>query len=310
MSDNLAHQPPTPDKASLIRFLLTCPMFQRLSAQDVEPLAARLQMRHYDDGTNLLSGGVADGKTPLRVVVHGGATWEPDDSTEQRGAWMLAPGSCCGLGTVNAWARAKKIPGTWSAPDPAPIRCKSVGPLWVLELAPQDFDEVFTDPQGEPICTELLCMFPTSIKAPEVVAALRDTPQFARVTTPKLYRLLERAPTLNYGPFDPMELEQDPDDPQQFGPHGKSVKGPALYYVVEGELSVSNDDQTVSLGVGELGGPGLFDEGVQVNQFAAKSVNEARAVVLTQRALMDQIRADPGLARALGPRGYGKELNP
>ncbi|WP_106089776.1 hypothetical protein [Enhygromyxa salina] len=314
----MAPKPPTPDKASLIRFLLTCPLFQRLTEPDVEPLAERLQMHHYEDSTDLFSRVATPDSTPLRLVAHGQASWEPSNSSEQKGAWMLTTGSCFGLSAINDWACAKKIPSAWPAPDPAPVRCNAVGPLWVLELAPQHFDDVFMHPQGNAICSRLLCMFPTGLNAPRVVAALRSTPQFSRVTTPKLYRLLERAPTLAYGP---MQLEQPPeepeepeepedDDPQQLGLEGKSVTSPALYYVLEGQLTVSNDEQTVSLGVGELGGPGMFDDSPQANQFAAQATDEARAVVLTQASLLDQIRTDPGLARALGPRGLSKAVDP
>jgi hypothetical protein len=310
-------EPPTPDKASLIRFLLTCPMLQRLSASQLDPLASRLKLKRYDDGADLLSAVGPHRRTPLRVIVHGHASWEPSTSSEQRGAWMLIPGSVFGLDAVNEWAHAHGIQGAWPLTDLDHVRCKSAGPLWVLELAAEHFDEVFTDAQCEATCSELLCMFPTTIHATQVVAALRQTPQFARVSTPKLYRLLERAPTLDYGPppaqqqqqqQQAIQVEQVPIAP--VGPQGKFVTGPALYYVLSGELQVSSAEQIVSLRAGQIGGPDLLDTSGLMAASAAQAVSNARAVVLTQRALFDMIRCDPGIARSLGPRSFGQGVNP
>jgi hypothetical protein len=303
-------EPPTPDKASLIRFLLTCPMLQRLSASHLDPLASHLKMKRYDDGAELLSQVGPHRDTPLRVVVHGHASWEPSASAEQRGAWMLTAGSLFGLDAVNDWAKANGIQGTWPQVDLDRVRCKSAGPLWVLELAPEHFDEVFTAPNCATTCSELLCMFPTMIHATQVVAALRKTPQFARVSTPKLYRLLERAPTLDYAPQpaeqqeQAIQVEQVPIAP--VGPQGKFVTGPALYYVLSGELHVSGAEQMVSLGAGEIGGPDLFDTSGLMTASPAQAVSKARAIVLTQRALFDMIRCDPGIARSLGPRDFAQ----
>jgi CRP-like cAMP-binding protein len=154
-------------------------------------------------------------------------------------------------------------------------------------------------------------MFPTVFNAPEVVSALRETPQFSRVTTPKLYRLLERAPTLNYGP-EPIQLEQEQqlDDLQQIGLKGKLITGPALYYVLEGELEVSTNEHEVSLGVGEFGGPDLFDASPLIAKASATAKAATRAVVLTQRAITAMMHSDPGFARALGPHAASKQVNP
>lgn len=315
----LADSPPTPDKASLIRFLLTCPMLQRLSESAVEPLASQVQMKRYADGADLIDQLIAHRDMPLCVVVHGQASWEPSNSTAQRGAWMLTSGSMFGLGAVNDWAHAHGVAGTWPTQDLVMVRCKAAGPLWVLELAPQRFDAVFSGARGHAICSELLCMFATVISAPAVVAALRQMPQFARVTQPKLYRLLERAPTLNYGP-EPELLEREQpqqqlidDAPQAVGlqgNEGNEVTGPALYYVLEGELEVNTSEQLLSLSVGEIGSQDLFTPSSVVATSAAQAASTARAVVLTQRALNDMIRSDPGFARSLGPRAHGEVVSP
>jgi hypothetical protein len=304
---------PTPDKASLIRFLLTCPSLQRLSQADLEPLAARLQMKRYEDAAELLHHQVPHRDMPLRVVVHGHASWEPSDSAEQRGAWMLTPGSVFGLGAVNDWAHEHGVQGTWPRADLVHIRCKAAGPIWVLELAPQHFDDVFLGEQAQALRAELLCMFPTTIHASKIVAALRQDPQFVRVATPKLYRLLERAPTLDYEVDeneDDNENDNDEPQPVAVGPQGKLVSGPAIYYVLDGELNVCTNGHTILVCPGELGGPDLFDATQAVAEFTAKATTKSHAVVLTQRALTQTMRGDPGLTRTLGPRLAGDVVNP
>ncbi|MCA9700084.1 MAG: hypothetical protein KC431_21340, partial [Myxococcales bacterium] len=109
---------PAPTAASVLRFLRTCPMLWGLDDDTLTPLAKALSLRHpdslrrYDADHRLFANEVPDRNHPLRFVTHGRANWSSSHTTEQKGAWILTPGSCFGLGTVNDWAEQRDLADT------------------------------------------------------------------------------------------------------------------------------------------------------------------------------------------------------
>lgn len=174
-------------------------MLAALGEQKVESLVDQLELLRYEDGERFFNNQVPDRDFPLRVLVHGHASWTPNDSIEQKGAWMLGPGSLFGLGAVNDWAHERKIATAWPRVELPKIRCQAMGPVWVLELAPDRFEAAFSGEAGDRVLRWLLRMFPTVVHAPNIVAAMRQSSQFMRVNSVDLYRLLERAPIRTFG---------------------------------------------------------------------------------------------------------------
>ncbi|MCA9685045.1 MAG: hypothetical protein KC457_22875, partial [Myxococcales bacterium] len=193
---------PAPTAASVLRFLRTCPMLWGLDDDTLTPLAKALSLRHpdslrrYDADHRLFANEVPDRNHPLRFVTHGRANWSSSHTTEQKGAWILTPGSCFGLGTVNDWAEQRDLADTWTRSDLPSVRCQAEGVMWVLELAPDQFEPVFT--ASPALLGRLLAHYPTEVNAPDVVAAMKATPQFGRAAVQNLYRLLEGAPFVRF----------------------------------------------------------------------------------------------------------------
>ena len=87
------------------------------------------------------------------------------------------------------------------------------------------------------------------------------------------------------------------------------ARGPAMYYVIDGELLLDVNEQTLSLRNGELGGPELFAPMETFTRLGARATTQTSAVVVTQAAVVEMMRATPGFARKLGPRRAGKRVN-
>jgi hypothetical protein len=275
------------------------------------PLAERVQLRRYQNDAKLFDDEVPGPEQPLRVLIHGRASWSSRGDQEKQGARMLLPGSVIGLESVNDWARRQQHAEVWVAPDPPSIRSRAIGPVWMLELAPERFEETFSSTSGARLLTRLVRQYPTSIHSPAMVAQLREHGAFARVSSVSLYRMLERAPTrifsaqkINELMFEQQAKFVDDDD----GIRQRS-RGRALYFVMEGQLQIPTDTGTESLAVGDLGGPNLFSPGGGVLD-GAWTIGSGRAVVLYAWALIEMMRSDPGFARKLGPLGHGDEVSP
>ncbi|PRP97707.1 hypothetical protein ENSA5_32160 [Enhygromyxa salina] len=283
-------------------------MLSGLTADALEPLGQALTLVRHDDGARLFYDEVPNRDAPLRILVHGHATWDPAHSSDDNGAWTLTTGSVFGLGAVNDWAAEAGLDRTWPRADLPMIRCRAKGPISTLELAPDRFEAVFMSKPGGVLRDRLLAMFPTVVHGGEIVAALRATPQFSRVNAVALYRLLDLAPTVTYQP-----TAKDPDQPQQPAapPPGLAVApGPALYYVLRGQLQLVVDETLLSFGAGEVGGSDLFaDEGAATLK-AATATTKATAVVVTKEAVAALSGYMPGFARSLGPMFNGQRVKP
>jgi CRP-like cAMP-binding protein len=302
---------PTPSIDSIVRFLRGIPTLRDLESPALERLAERVQLRRYDNDAKLFDDEIPGPDQPLRVLIHGRASWSSRGDQEKQGARMLLPGSVIGLESVNDWARRQQHGEVWLAPDPPSIRSRALGPVWMLELGPERFEATFSSTSGARLLTRLVRQYPTSINSPAIVAKLREHDMFARVSSVSLYRMLERAPTriftdqnINGFMFEQQAKFVDDDD----GIRQRS-RGRALYFVLDGELQIPTDTGAESLAVGDLGGPNLFSRGGGVLD-GAWTTGSGRAVVLYAWVLTEMIRSDPGFARKLGPLAHGKEVSP
>jgi hypothetical protein len=278
----------------------------------LEPLAERMRLRRYDNDAKLFSDEIPGREQPLRVLIHGRASWSSSDDHEKHGGRMLLPGSVIGLESVNDWARRQQHPEVWLAADPPRIRSRAVGPIWMLELEPERFDEVFSTSGAARLLTRLVRQYPTSISAPSIVELLRSHEAFTRVSSVSLYRMLERAPTRIFTAPSQFHGEQqeppaafiDDDDGIRQRSHGR-----ALYFVLDGQLQVPTDTGTESLSSGDLGGANLFSPDTKMLD-AAWTTGSGRAVCLYAWVLIEMIRSDPGFARKLGPLAHAGEVSP
>jgi hypothetical protein len=285
-------------------------MLRELTSASLEPLAQHALLRRYDDGATLLDDEALGPEQPLRVIVQGRTSWSSSRARDKTGAWLMMPGSLFGLDSVAAWARRNHVDTWWPSELPR-VTCKTLGPVWMLELAPEHYAAVF-GAGNTPLCRTLLRMFPTQVVAPELITALRQLDHFARVHTSALHRMLERAPCRTWGPTIEADLAMvvEPNieaaqlhvelvgdtDPR----YGRS-RGRALYYVLEGRLEVPTELGTETLRIGDLGGPSPFArDDVQVA--AAWTTSQCRAIVVYASLVDDMIRSDPSFARSLGPR--------
>lgn len=290
-------------------------MLRELSSAQLDALAEHAELRRHDDGVVLLDDEAVGPEQPLRAIVQGRTSWTSSRARDKTGAWLMLPGSLFGLDAVAAWARRKQLDTWWPSELPR-VTCKTIGPVWTLELAPERFDAVFATPAipatFTPLCRTLLRMFPTQVVAPELIAALRQLDHFARVRTTALYRMLERAPCRAWGPtiaadlavplvpnIEAAQLHVEPLGDTD--PRNAQSRGRALYYVLEGRLEVPTELGTESLRIGDLGGPSPFVRtDVQVD--AAWTTSKCRAIVVYASLIDDMIRSDPSFARSLGPR--------
>lgn len=285
-------------------------MLRELSSAQLDALAEHAVLRRHDDGVVLLDDEAVGPEQPLRVIVQGRTSWTSSRARDKTGAWLMLPGSLFGLDSVAAWARRQHVETWWPSELPR-VTCKSIGPVWTLELAPERFDVVF-GAGNTPLCRTLLRMFPTQVVAPELIAALRQLDHFARVRTTALHRMLERAPCRAWGPTIEADLavplvpniEAAQLHVELLGdvdPRYAQSRGRALYYVLEGRLEVPTERGTESLRVGDLGGPSPFmHDDVQVD--AVWTTSKCRAIVVYASLIDDMIRSDPSFARSLGPR--------
>lgn len=283
-------------------------MLRELSSASLDALAEHAELRRHDAGVRLFDDETIGPEQPLRAIVQGRTSWTSSRTRDKTGAWLMMPGSLFGLESVAAWARRKLLEPWWPRELPS-ITCETLGPVWMLELAPDRFDAVFAAGDG-PLCRTLLSMFPTQVVAPELIAALRQLDHFARARTTALHRMLERAPCRSWGPLleagvqpvVPIEAAQvyvpllGEPDPRHERSHGR-----ALYYVLEGRLEVPTEAGTESLRIGELGGPSPFVHD-DVDVAAAWTTSSCRAIVVYASLIDDMIRSDPSFARSLGPR--------
>jgi hypothetical protein len=298
--NKISKQFPLPETSQLPGFLATCPTLAGVDPQELELLASELQLVRYEDGARFFADETPDHNSPLRFVVQGRASWDTNRSAEQKGAWMMSPGSVFGLEAVNDWAKRHELTGVWSRGEMPRIRCQAIGVVWVMELPADRFDSVFLPEQGRPALAKLLRMVPTVCHAPDIVASMRGNSQFARAATVNLYKLLEWAPTTEIAPLMPLEPGLGPV--VQPGPA-------ALYYVIEGELTMTVADETKSIHVGEMDGADLFmADAKQVSM--PIPLGEAAVVVLTRQAIETCIRYVPGFARTLGPRDAASKAAP
>jgi hypothetical protein len=302
---------PTPSKDSIVRFLRGSPTLRDLGSLSIERLAERVQLRRYDNDARLFHDEIPGPDQPLRVMTHGRVSWSSSGDQEKQGARMLLPGSVIGLESVNDWARREQHPEVWLPSDPPRIRSRAVGPVWMLELEPERFDEVFTTPLGQRLLTRLVRQYPTSINAPAIVAELREHDALARVSSISLYRMLERAPTriFTVQNFDHLKPEQEAEFLDDDDSIRLRSRGRALYFVIDGELQIPTDTGTESLLDGDLGGPNLFSRDTDMLE-AAWAMGSGRAVVLYAWVLTEMLRSDPGFARNLGPIMYTDEASP
>ncbi|NVB42430.1 hypothetical protein G6O69_31695 [Pseudenhygromyxa sp. WMMC2535] len=331
----MASELPKPSPGEVLRFLRTCPMLHGLADDELAPLAEALTLARYDDRTRLFVEAIPDADHPLRLIIHGHATWSSSRAAEHPGAWELGPGSLFGLGAVDDWARRSDIVSAWLRRGLPTISCRCKGPLWVLELAPERFAAVFEATPDRALLQRLLAMFPTIVHAPDIVAALRQTVDFGRASPQSLFRLLESAPMHDFGSTED-KLEDDakdqlpsPDDelipvpsPNQdqdqdedelsasdiVAAKQETKRARCLYYVLSGELRVPVARQLLALRSGELDGPDLFapmtkeetDADTQTTPWAA-SAERCLAVALSRDAVERMIQTTPGFARSLGP---------
>jgi hypothetical protein len=278
---------PTPDGTRLRAFLASCPMLAGLQPSLFTQLASELQLLHYDDGTRFFSDVAPDHRSPLRFVVQGRASWNSERGMEQKSAWMMTPGSVFGLEGLNDWARRKQLAGAFDRGETPRVACQAIGPIWVLELPADRFEAAFMSESTAQVLARLLEHVPTCMYAPNIVASMRQNPQFIRASTLHLYKLLEWAPT--------MRLTAN-DDNAQLSPN-------AAYYVIEGALRLTSGAKVKTITTGEMEGADLFrspspDDGLSI----PVSLGETWAVMLTQNMLHACIRQTPGFARCLGPR--------
>ncbi|MFO7561037.1 MAG: hypothetical protein R6X02_00210 [Enhygromyxa sp.] len=294
-------------------------MLRNLSNEALERFAEHLQMRRYEDGARVLDSS-SGGARPLRLLAHGHASWEPHGSKEKRGAWMLMPGSVFGLEAVNEWARRKQLPGAWPITEHPEIRCRAVGPIWALELPPERFDQAF-GAEGGPLAARLLQGYPSAHHGPAIVAALREIPQFSRVSSVSLYRMLEYTRTVTFHPPGESKLEQQVQLDVQQLPVSKLEESPdsgkrqrrlvdpgrALYFVLDGVLHIETDGETVVLGPGSLGGPDLFRHS-ELRLARPTTTVETHAVIIDGYVLFEMLRSDPGFGRTLGARVSKSEV--
>ncbi|NJK31416.1 MAG: hypothetical protein HC927_02775, partial [Deltaproteobacteria bacterium] len=133
------NQIPTPDASSMIAFLRSCPALAGLPGVSIERLAAELVLVVHEAGKRFYADEVPSQKQPLRIIVHGQATWESSRAREQKGAWMLGPGSLLGVDVINDWAWHAQRGTPWPAHDLPTIRCQALAKIWTLELAPERF---------------------------------------------------------------------------------------------------------------------------------------------------------------------------
>lgn len=284
-----------PPTSQLPGFLATCPALTGLELAELEPLAGEVTLVRYADGTRFFTDTTPDHRTPLRFVVHGRASWDSNRGSEQKSAWMMSQGSVFGLEGLNDWARRNQLGQYWDRGEPPRIRCQAIGPLWVLELAPERFEPLFTSEPGKPIFTKLIERVATCIYSPDAVAAMRKTPLFSRAAPVHLYKLLEWAPTNKILPviWDPNQGDM-PD----------MMEGPtAVYYVIEGELKMTVDAKEKTIGAGEIDGADLFgspEDSLGVS--TPTPVGDTSAITVTKDMLQTCIRTMPGFARSLGPR--------
>ncbi len=300
-----------PDTSQLLAFLASCPGLHGLPTVELQLLASELRLIRYEDGHRFFADEVPDRSAPLRIIVHGRATWDPTQSNEQKGAWMLSPGSLFGLEAINDWASEHELdrPCMWSRREIPRVRCQAIGVTWVLELAPDRFDAVLMPEAGRPLLDRLLCLCVTTVFAPEVVATMRKSPQFSRVQATDLYRLLESTPVTTWSTQQAKPLQLDLEQIEQKQP----PPGPqALYYVIRGEMQVALDDQVTTLTAGEMDGPDLFAPPSETAKIAWPTAlsETCVAVMITRDALERMIRRNPGFARSLGPLDQAKKAAP
>jgi hypothetical protein len=284
-----------PESSQLSGFLASCPALGDLDPAALEAFANEAELIRYDDGTRLFTDTSPDRRTPLRIVVHGKASWDSNRASDQKGAWMLSQGSLLGLEGLNEWAKYEQIEGCWERSESPRIRCQAIGPLWVLELPATRFAAFFGSAIGKPILARLLERVGTAIHSPDVVSAMRRNDQFSRTAPVFLYKLLEWAPTTKILPiiWDPNQGDQ-PD----------LIVGPtAVYYVIEGELKMQVDQEEKTIGVGQLDGANLFVSPEEASSVSLPTpVGDTSAVMVTKDMLWTAIRQLPGFARSLGPR--------
>jgi hypothetical protein len=224
---------------------------------------------------------------------------------EQKSAWMMTPGSVFGLEGLNDWARRKKLPGALERGQTPRVACQAIGPLWVLELPAERFDAALLSESNPQVLATLLEHVATCIYSPEIVAAMRQSPQFIRAPAMHLYKLLEWAPTKLMLPNNwDQALDPNQGEPIQgdLG-NGKLLGGPAaVYYVIEGSLRLTVGAKVMNITAGEMEGAELFRSQSQDDVSEPVCLSKTLAVMLTQSMLHAYIRQAPGFARCLGPR--------
>ena len=292
------NQFPLPETSQLPGFLASCPVLSGLSEQALALLASELKLVRYDEGTRFFTDESPNYRAPLRFVVHDRATWDSNRSADQKSAWMLSPGSVFGLEAVNDWGRRHELAGVWSRGEMPLIRCHALSVIWVLELPADRYDAVFLPEIGRAVLDKLFQMVPTMCSAPDIVATMREKPLFARAAPVHLYKLLEWAPTMKLWPL----VVLNPDENQ--GDEPEPEPGPtALYYVIDGQLQVSVEDEAKSIEVGQMDGADLFTPEAEAQAISQpKAIGETTAVSLTRTALETCMRQIPAFARSLGPR--------
>lgn len=320
--------PPTPNPSTLARYLASCPALSRLSSDALAQFAADLKLVRYEHDTRLFSREVPDRESPLRVIVQGRCSWNAANSRDQPGAWTLNRGDVFGFGAINDWAADRGVGKTWPTEELPQVTCRAIGTLWCLELAPEHFAAAFIPDVGQAVRDTLLQAFPTVANAPDLIAALRSTAQFARVNAADLHALLQIAPTIHVSPGPPeqeqldveqaaIDIEQNQQQQQQPVPlpgqplvvDGDGDVGGlgglglrSLYYVLRGRLVVPLSDEVIALDTGELGGPALFPTSKDDVLMASPMATESTSVIVISRAaILARARVSPGFARSLGP---------
>jgi hypothetical protein len=277
---------PTPDGTRLRAFLASCPMLAGLQPSAFTQLASELQLLHYDDGTRFFSDVAPDHRSPLRFVVQGHASWNSERGMDQKSAWMMTPGSVFGLEGLNDWARRKQLAGAFDRGETPRVACQAIGPIWVLELPADRFEAAFMSESTAQVLATLLEHVPTCMYAPHIVAYMRQSPQFIRVSALHLYKLLEWAPTKRLSPNEDALLSPN-----------------AAYYVIEGALRLTIGAKVKTITAGEMEGADLFRSPSQADDVSMPvSLLDTWAVMLTQNMLHACMRLTPGFARGLGPR--------
>jgi hypothetical protein len=272
-------------------------MLAGLDPSELEQLAGELQLLRYDDGTRFFSDVAPDHRSPLRFVLQGRASWDSERGLEQKSAWMLTPGSLFGLEALNDWAHRKQLPGALDRGKTPRVACQAIGPIWVLELPASRFDAAFMSESHPQVLATLLEHVATCVYSPDIVAAMRQSPQFIRAPSMHLYKLLEWAPTK-------LLLPSEGDPNQGDG----NLSGPAaVYYVIEGSLRLTVGAKVMNITAGEMEGAELFRSQVQDDVSKPVSLGKTLAVMLTQSMLHAYMRQAPGFARCLGPRNEQEE---